>query len=122
MMIPSDLPPVSPLLSPFSQVVGLSKYIATPGAEEAFAAWVDGYALGGGTLTQAEADLIPELIIVRVLNNVIYFAGRTLAGEDELEALTTRMPMYRDRCRWIREKSPWMREVLTKALVKETKQ
>ena len=50
--------------------VGLSKYIATPDAEPAFVAWVDGYKQGGGSLTKDEAELAPELIILRVLNNV----------------------------------------------------
>jgi hypothetical protein len=95
----------------------LSKYIATAGAEESFKAWVDGYKIGGGRVTLEEARLIPELIILRVLNNVIYFGGRSLAGEDDLAALTTRMDMYAGRCAWIRARVPWMTEVLTEALV-----
>lgn len=98
-------------------VVGLSKYIATASAETCFEAYVDGYAEAGGRLTEAEADLTPDLIVVRVLNNVIYFAGRALAGEDSLDALTTRMAMYAARCAWIREKAPWMRQVLRAKLV-----
>jgi len=96
---------------------GLSKYIATAGAEESFKAWVAGYKAGGGSVTLEEARLIPELIILRVLNNVIYFGGRALAGEDDLAALTTRMDMYAGRCAWIRARVPWMTEVLTEALV-----
>jgi len=98
-------------------VVGLTKYIATPGAEEAFAAYVDGYKQVGGKLTPEEAQFVPELIILRVLNNVIYFAGRALAGEDDLAALTTRMDMYAARCAWIRERAAWMTQVLNEKLV-----
>lgn len=98
-------------------VVGLSKYIATPAAETCFEAYVAGYAEGGGRLTAAESQYAPDLIIVRVLNNVIYFAGRALAGEDDLAALTTRMDMYAARCKWIRDKAAWMRAVLRAQLV-----
>ena len=53
---------------------------------------------------------------------VIYFAGRALAGEDDLSALTTRMAMYNSRCAWIRERAQWMRDVLRAALVNEQQQ
>ena len=46
--------------------MGLSKYIATAGAEAAFEAYVQGYAAAGGRLTQQEAQLAPELIILSV--------------------------------------------------------
>lgn len=59
--------------------VGLSKYIAMPDIEPVFEEWVAGYAEGGGRLTAAEVDFVPDAIIVRVLNNVIYFAGRIFA-------------------------------------------
>lgn len=53
---------------------------------------------------------------------VIYFAGRALAGEDDLAALTSRMAMYNSRCEWIRERAPWMRSVLRAKLVPEEQQ
>ncbi len=46
--------------------MGLSKYIATPVAEQAFESYVQGYAAGGGRLTKQEAKLAPELIILSV--------------------------------------------------------
>ena len=96
--------------------VGLSKYVGMDGIEATFEEWVDGYA-EHGTLTTEEAQLLPDLIILRVLNNVVYFAGRAVAGEDDISALTTRVKMYADRCRWISERRDWIRTVLTTKLV-----
>lgn len=45
--------------------VGLSKYVGMPGIEPTFATWVDGYAEGGGRLTEREIQLVPDLIILR---------------------------------------------------------
>lgn len=60
---PATHPPAAPQV--MELVVGLSKYVGTPGIEPVFAEWVAGYAEGGGTLTRAEADLVPDLIILR---------------------------------------------------------
>ncbi len=92
--------------------VGLSKYIGTAAAEPAFVEWVQGYREGGGRLTAQEVDLIPDLIILRVLSNVVYFAGRAYAGEDVYDCLTTRAEMYSNRIKWIEEKKGWMQQVL----------
>jgi len=97
--------------------VGLSKYVAMPGIEPVFAEWVAGYSAAGGRLSPREAALVPELIILRVLCNVVYFAGRALSGEDAIEALTGRVEMYANRCRWIRDKREWMVALLTERLV-----
>ncbi len=43
--------------------------------------------------------------------------GRALAGEDDLDALTTRMAMYSARCKWIRSKAEWMTQVMQENLV-----
>ena len=96
--------------------VGLSKYVAMAGIESVFVEWVDGYATKG-RLTPQEARLAPDLIALRVLNNVVYFAGRAAAGEDDITALSTRVAMYADRCRWIAERREWMVKVLTDRLV-----
>ena len=51
-------------------VVGLSKYMGIPEVETVFTQWVEGYAEGGGRLTKHELQLVPELITLRILNNV----------------------------------------------------
>ena len=97
--------------------VGLSKYVGQPGVEPAFEDWVRGYAEGGGRLTADEAALVPDLIVVRVLSNVVYFVGRALFGEDDWPCITSRAAMYAARIRWIRERAAWMEAVLRAHLV-----
>ena len=89
-------------------VVGLSKYagLAEPEAHvEAFAA---GYAEAGGRLTAREIELVPDLVVLRVLSNVVYFAGRAAAGEDSIAPLTGRAAVYAKRCRWLLEQRAWL--------------
>lgn len=52
-----------------------------------------------------------------ILNNVAYFAGRFLAGEDSLEPLTGRADLYAARVRMIQAKKEWMKEQLTAKLL-----
>jgi Ser/Thr protein kinase RdoA (MazF antagonist) len=98
--------------------VGLSKYVALPNIDGVFEAWVAGYAAGGGALTDREAALVAPLIEARVLNNVIYFVGRAIAGEDGIEALSSRAEMYAARCAWLRERTAWIHGVVARHLVK----
>ena len=45
--------------------------------------YIEGYSEGrgssgeGGRLTKAEADFVPDGIVLRILSNVIFFAGRS---------------------------------------------
>ena len=57
-------------------------------------------------------------LTVEVLDGTVIGFGLASAGEDDLEALTSRMEMYAARCAWIREKADWMKKVLREALVK----
>jgi hypothetical protein len=43
-----------------------------------------------------------------ILNNVAYFVGRALAGEDTLEPLTGRAEIYANRVRWIQARRAWI--------------
>ncbi|KAJ1476098.1 hypothetical protein T484DRAFT_1826042 [Baffinella frigidus] len=43
------------------------------------------------------------MINLRVMSNSIYFVGRALAGEDTIDALTSRADMYAARMVWVRE-------------------
>ena len=102
-------------------VVGLSKYVGQADIEPVFVEWVAGYKAAGGTLSPDEVYFAPSLIILRVVNNVVYFAGRVLAAEDDLVSLTSRMDMYADRCTWIRQREEWMRGVLAQLLPQGTR-
>ena len=90
-----------------------------PGCEAHVSAWVEGYGEAGGRLTKVERDLVPDLIILRILSNVVYVVGRAAAGEDDIAALTTRADMYADRCRWLRTKRAWIVGLLDSLLSEE---
>ena len=55
------------------------------------------------SLIVTQVECIPEMINLRIINNVVYFVGRAIAGEDEISALTTRAAMYASRCIWVRD-------------------
>jgi len=55
-----------------------------------------------GRLRKTEIGCIPDLIILRILSNVVYFVGRAVAGEDSIDSLTTRAEMYYNRIQWIK--------------------
>ena len=84
--------------------VCLSKYAGEKDPMPYFTQFVDGYATTG-RLTRAELEALPELINLRILSNVTYFVGRAVAGEDTIDALTTRAQMYADRVAWIKNNS-----------------
>ena len=68
-------------------VVGVSKYCGAKDPLPLLKEYIAGYAAGGGKFTEAEVKLIPDLIILRVLNNVVFFVGRYLAKEDSIEPI-----------------------------------
>lgn len=68
-------------------VVGVSKYCGAKDPAPLLSEYIAGYQEGGGRLTAMEIELIPELIILRILNNVVFFVGRYLAKEDSIEPI-----------------------------------
>ena len=82
--------------------VSLSKYAGEPEALKIFTDFCNGYS-EHGRLNAAEISCIPDLIILRILSNVVYFVGRAMAGEDSIDSLTTRAEMYYNRIKWIKE-------------------
>ena len=78
----------------------LSKYAGEKIAMIYFEDFVSGFA-EHGKLTKTEIEAIPDLIVLRILSNVVYFVGRALAKEDSIESLTTRADSYANRIRWI---------------------
>ena len=53
------------------------------------------------TLTDDEIDSIPDLMILRILSNVIYFIGRVISGEDSPDQLISRAGLYNSRIEWL---------------------
>jgi hypothetical protein len=57
-------------------VVGVSKYCGAADPKPLLAAYAEGYREGGGAFTAVEVELLPELIIMRILNNVCVGCAR----------------------------------------------
>jgi homoserine kinase type II len=85
--------------------VGLTKYVATQGIDirASIAAFLAGYRAGGGRLTREEAAFVPDGMVLRILSNVVFFAGRATADppQDNIGTLVNKMVPYAQRCRWI---------------------
>ena len=80
--------------------VSLSKYAGESDALPLFTDFITGYGVHG-RLTADEAAAVPDLIILRVLSNVVYFIGRAYAGEDTLEILISKAETYYSRIQWV---------------------
>jgi homoserine kinase type II len=100
--------------------VGLTKFLAGKTDEtikKLVTEFTAGYGAGGGKLLAREMDLIPELVILRVLSNVVYFCGRSISGEDSIEALTGRAKTYAARCQWVYRNREWIVETMREKLL-----
>lgn len=82
--------------------VALSKYAGESDALELFTHFTQGYATTA-VLTEKEINAIPDLIILRVLSNVVYFVGRNYAGEDTIDILVNKAETYYTRIKWIHD-------------------
>lgn len=78
----------------------LSKYAGEPDAFQYFEEFTEGFA-EHGVLTAQEIEMIPDLIVLRILSNVVFFVGRTITGEDSPSSLTSRADAYSARIEWI---------------------
>jgi len=80
--------------------VCLSKYAGEANPLPYFDLFMSGYAQHG-VLSESEMELIPKLIVLRILSNVVFFVGRTITGEDSSASLTSRAALYSARVEWI---------------------
>jgi Ser/Thr protein kinase RdoA (MazF antagonist) len=92
----------------------LSKYAGEPNPLKYFEEFVSGFAQTA-QLTEDEIDSVPDLIVLRILSNVVFFVGRTITGEDDAEQLTSRAGMYSARIEWLLDN----RETITKLIERE---
>lgn len=95
----------------------LSKYAGEKSPLPLFEAFVDGY-VEKGRLQPAEAEMVADLINLRILSNVVYFVGRAVAGEDTIESLTSRAASYASRVRWVDENRAAIAAAITSRLPK----
>ena len=97
--------------------VSLSKYAGEADALRYFTEFSQGYSVHG-RLNKTEISCIPDLIILRILSNVVYFVGRAVSGEDSIDSLTTRAEMYYNRIQWIKtHKNEIIKIVTNKGIV-----
>ena len=54
------------------------------------------------TLTSHEIEALSDLIILRILSNVVFFVGRAMAGEDSYQTLIVKIEPYLQRISWLR--------------------
>ncbi|KAJ3251345.1 hypothetical protein HDU77_005968 [Chytriomyces hyalinus] len=83
----------------------LSKYAGEmPDPFVYFNDFVAGFVEGDGArLEEVEVQHLAQLIILRILSNVVFFVGRAIAGEDAIETLTVRVETYARRILWLEE-------------------
>lgn len=81
-----------------------------------FTDFAQGYAVHG-QLTQQEINAVPDLIILRVLSNVVYFVGRAVAGEDTLDILINKAETYYTRIKWIHDYKQQIIDILKVCVV-----
>merc|ERR1712187_536270 len=91
----------------------LSKYAGEPDALQYFDEFVQGYAKTA-VMTKPEAMAMPDLINLRVLSNVAYFVGRSIAKEDDISSLTTRIENYANRSQWIKTHAVTIQNIIIK--------
>ncbi|RYH18503.1 hypothetical protein EON65_27155 [archaeon] len=89
----------------------LSKYAGEKDAYSYFEQFIEGY-MEYAELTPLEISVVPDLINLRILSNVVYFVGRSIAKEDRIASITTRAENYLSRIRWINAN----RDVITKKI------
>merc|ERR1712048_39814 len=91
----------------------LSKYAGEDDALQYFDEFIKGYAKTA-VLTKPEAIAMPDLINLRTLSNIAYFVGRSIAKEDDISALTTRIENYAKRINWMKENSVTVQNIIIK--------
>lgn len=70
------------------------------------------------TLNSDEVDAIPILIKLRILSNVVYFAGKAISKEDTFDMLATKVVAYAKRLRLLRPIEERFKSILNKYLLK----
>jgi homoserine kinase type II len=90
----------------------LSKYVSEPEPLPYLQEFISGY-MEHVTYADAEIQATPELVILRILSNVVFFVGRALVGEDTWEQLTGgRATAYVKRIKWLKENGELVRAAI----------
>ena len=81
--------------------ITLSKYASEQNPLNYFQQVITGYSTQV-QLTKEEVNAITDLIVLRILSNIVYFVGRAITKEDNFGTLTSRLPAYMKRIDWLR--------------------
>ena len=81
--------------------ITLSKYASEQNPLNYFQQVITGYSTQV-QLTKEEVNAITDLIVLRILSNIVYFVGRAFTKEDNFGTLTSRLPAYMKRIDWLR--------------------
>ena len=94
---------------------GLSKYVGEKDPTPFVQSYITGFCRRA-TPTEAEIDAIPDLIKLRVLETVVYFVARSVAGEDDISQLALRADNYAARVEWIDANAQAIRDAVRASL------
>ena len=94
--------------------ITLSKYASEPDAGRYFREVIQGYS-SRVQLTPEEREAVPDLIILRILSNVVYFVGRAVAGEDQYCTITAKLSAYLKRVEWLRRNRQYILDAFDQA-------
>lgn len=94
---------------------GLSKYVGEKDPMPFVQSYIKGFCRRA-TPTEAEIDAIPDLIKLRVLETVVYFVARSVAGEDDISQLALRADNYAARVEWIDANAQAIRDAVRASL------
>jgi homoserine kinase type II len=93
----------------------LSKYMSDADPMAAATQFSEGDFVGAPRHTMAELAAVPTLIALRILSNVVYFVARAVAGEDTINAITSRVSAYLKRVQWLEANETGLRSMLVAA-------
>ncbi len=79
----------------------LSKYAGEKEALQYFSDFIGGY-FEYGVLNPFEMKVVPDLIILRIISNAVYFVGRFIAKEDTISTISNKCATYIARIQWIK--------------------
>jgi len=80
--------------------INISSYCSTPDPMSLIETFVAGY-VRHGKLSKQEIECIPDLVKLRILNNVVFFVGRAYSGEGSCDFLIGRCESYVTRINWL---------------------
>jgi len=70
-------------------------------------------------LTVDEIDSIADLMVLRIISNVVFFVGRVISGEDDADQLKSRAAIYNARIEWLLDNKETLGSIITREMNKK---